>query len=190
MVEHRGDCWCWFSVCGWNVFSDTRAMRVIISLAAYIIMVTFAYANIIGGSSSWTASPPPPPVTGDPTVGLLPVSINGGNGTYSADGWQNWSVAGLSGIPLSGYISSTTLHVTTSFSGSLGVGHCRSLPGAGCTPGTTTHGGGQRPHEQCANGNRERRNVYDQFLANGRVIRFSNRHDGEWHSQQMCGEWR
>src|SRR5271166_489435 len=62
----------------------------------------------------------------DPTVGLL---------ATASDGYANWKEAGLNSIPITGSISGTTLTVTQSFSGALGVG--QKIGGLGVTPGTT-----------------------------------------------------
>lgn len=61
----------------------------------------------------------------DPTIGLLPIA---------ADGYANWSKVGLNAIPLTGSISGTTLTVTASYSGALGVG--QTISGLGVTLGT------------------------------------------------------
>ena len=61
----------------------------------------------------------------DPTVGLLPTA---------ADGYSNWSVAGMNAIPLTGSISGTTLSVTYSPSLALGLG--QTISGSGVASGT------------------------------------------------------
>jgi hypothetical protein len=61
----------------------------------------------------------------DPTVGLLPAS---------SDGYANWNVAGMKGIPLTGSISGTTLSVT--YSPSLALGPGQTISGSGVASGT------------------------------------------------------
>ena len=61
----------------------------------------------------------------DPTIGLLPAS---------SDGYASWSVVGLNAIPLTGYISGTTLTVTATPSVALGPG--QAISGAGVAAGT------------------------------------------------------
>ena len=109
----------------------------------------------------------------DPTAGLLPAA---------ADGYKNWSVAGMNAVTLTGSISGTTLAVTYSPSQALGPG--QTISGSGVASGTQitafgTGTGGTGTYTvnnsqtvaskaMTANGIPNRTKIYMQLSPNGR----------------------
>lgn len=86
------------------------------------IALIFAFIAVAASAAVFHGSTSP---NTDPTIGLLPAA---------SDGYTNWKVAGLNAIPLTGSISGTTLTVSTSYSGALGIG--QTISGTGVTTGT------------------------------------------------------
>lgn len=97
--------------------------RILFVLSALAILTCAASAAFVSFALNGSAS--------DPTVGLLPTP---------ADGYANWKIAGLSAIPLKGYISGTTLTVT--YSPSLALGPTQTISGAASGTQITALGSG------------------------------------------------
>jgi hypothetical protein len=127
----------------------------LIGLIAGLLLLSFPALAQVGISGVMTAGNQPSSGGGDPTVGLIPgvgCTPVAGTGTTvcNSDGYANWSVAGLNAIPIVGYISGTTLTVTTDMSKALGVGQI--ITGTGVSAGTSITAAANDPSSNALTG--------------------------------------